>query len=148
MTWREVDLAAKIWVIPATRMKAGRPHRVPLSDAAMSILESVLPLKTGDDSLVFPGFARNTVKPLSDVAVAKHLTSGTAHGLRSTFRDWCSECTTVQREVIELCLAHSVGNAVEQAYARSDLLDKRRALMQQWADYLTANTIEKTHDNE
>ena len=134
-TWEEIDLDARVWTIPADRMKASKEHRVPLSDAALKLLES-LPRMEGTD-LVFPP-PRGT-KPLSDNTLTKVLKDMevpvTAHGFRSTFRDWCAEHTEFPREVAEMALAHTIGNAVEAAYRRGDLFEKRRALMGAWAEY-------------
>lgn len=132
--WDEIDLDAAVWTVPGERMKAGLEHRVPLSAPALAVLEAVLSKRTG---LVFPS-ARAT-KPLSDMtlaAVLKRLkVPVTVHGFRSTFRDWASEATDTPREIAELALAHQVGNAVERAYARSDLFDRRRVLMDEWARF-------------
>ncbi len=143
--WSEIDMAAKTWTIPASRMKAGRPHAVPLSDGALEVLHAVLPLKGGDErALLFPGFSRQGGKPLSDVSLSKLLPPGvTAHGFRASFRTWAGEYTNAQREVIELCLAHTVGNQVEQSYARTTLLEKRRTVMGEWSSYLAATVDEQ-----
>ncbi|MFM2042290.1 MAG: hypothetical protein RLY86_866 [Pseudomonadota bacterium] len=138
-TWGEIDLAAATWTVPAERMKAGRQHVVPLSAPALAVLElaQAWRAETGPDAFVFPG--ERSGRPVSDMALTMCLrrmeTGATAHGFRSSFRDWASERTDFPREVAELALAHSVGNAVERAYRRSDLLEKRRALMIQWADH-------------
>jgi integrase len=124
-TWDEIDLANRIWVIPAGRMKAGKEHRVPLSDAAVKLLKS-LP----KDEKLFPGLRRRVVWGL-----VNRLEGGSVHGLRSTFRDWASERTSFPRELAELALAHSVGSDVEQAYRRGDMFDKRRKLMDAWAEF-------------
>lgn len=134
--WEEIDLTAKVWIIPASRMKEGRAHRVPLSDRSMAIIEAMKPIVINE--FVFPG--QRSRRPLSDMTLAKALkTAGagafTVHGFRSTFRDWVSEETHFQREVAEAALAHSVGDAVEKAYRRGDALAKRRELMQAWANY-------------
>jgi integrase len=136
--WDEIDMAAKLWTIPGDRMKAGKPHRVPLSDEAMAILKPLHEVRRGE--LVFPGLTPK--KPLSETAFralfARANTAGvTVHGFRSAFRDWCGEATTFPREVAEQALAHSVGNAVEQAYRRGDALEKRRKLMDAWCTYCT-----------
>ncbi|BAK84000.1 tyrosine-type recombinase/integrase [Komagataeibacter medellinensis] len=135
--WSEVDLDAKVWIIPKEKMKAGREHRVPLSDGALTILRELLPLRdAGNGDLVFPG--QKTGKPLSDVALSKalHLAAGTkdvtVHGLRSTFRDWAAEETDYPREVAEMALAHAIGNKVEAAYRRGDLFEKRQEMMKDW----------------
>ena len=139
--WDEIDLDARTWTIPASRMKAGREHRVPLSDAALSILREANSLRD-DSGLIFP----STLKPgrqLSDMTLTKLLRSigladrATVHGFRTTFKTWCMEQTEIPWAVGEAALAHSLGNSTEQAYARSDLFERRRALMQVWADYLT-----------
>jgi integrase len=135
--WDEIDMANAVWTIPASRMKAGREHRVPLSDAAMAILHDLALLRTGD--LVF--FGRQHGRPLSDVTLTRQLCrlghdNITVHGMRSMFAQWCQD-TGKPSDVCEAALAHQTGNAVRRAYARSDVLDLRRRLMDQWADYLT-----------
>jgi integrase len=137
--WNEIDLKAKVWTVPAEKMKAKLEHRVPLSDAALNVLKIVLPLKNADDGLVFQGGRKG--KPLSDVAVSKALAAVadnvTVHGMRSTFRDWCAESTSYPREVAEAALAHSNRDKVEAAYRRSDLFDQRARLMTQWGEFCT-----------
>ncbi|RUU46620.1 site-specific integrase [Mesorhizobium sp. M6A.T.Ce.TU.002.03.1.1] len=143
-TWREIDAAAKIWTVPAERMKAGREHRVPLSDAAMTLLRRMAEIApegpTRAAAFVFPG-ARSD-RPLSVMAIAMCLRgldpSATVHGFRSSFRDWAGNETRFAREVIEQALAHRVGDSTELAYRRSDALDKRRKLMEAWAGFVTA----------
>ncbi|QBR71886.1 integrase [Beijerinckiaceae bacterium] len=139
-TWSELDLEAKIWTIPAVRMKASREHRVPLSDRAIEILKEVKPLANGEAGLVFPGLRHG--KPLSDMSLTAVLrrmkVNSTCHGFRSTFRDWAGDHTVFQREIVEAALAHVVGDKAEQAYRRGDALQKRRALMAAWASYLDA----------
>jgi integrase len=135
-TWNEVNLAARTWTIPADRMKADKEHKVPLSDAAMAILEATR--ATRQSNYVFPGQRRG--KPIginTPLNLAKRLSGAdvTAHGMRSTFKDWASECTSFPKEVSEMALAHAIPNAVEAAYRRGDLFAKRAALMQAWADY-------------
>jgi integrase len=125
-TWDEIDLANRVWVIPARRMKAGKEHRVPLSDAAIKLLKNL----PKDDEGLFPGLRRRVVWGL-----VNRLGGGSVHGLRSTFRDWASERTSFPRELAEMALAHAVGNAVERAYSRTDLFDKRRKLMDAWAEF-------------
>lgn len=133
--WAEIDLDSKIWTVPAERMKAGEEHRVPLSKEALDQLNA-LP-RIVDTDLVFPS-AR--LRPLSDMtltAVMRRLKlKAVPHGWRSTFRDWAGECTSYPREVAEQALAHSIGNKVELAYRRGDMLQKRRMLMQDWAEFL------------
>jgi integrase len=144
-TWDEIDLNARTWTIPAERMKANRLHRVPLSDAAVDVLERVVELTDGQ-GVLFPSVYSKD-KPLSDMTLTKVLrTTGlaqraTVHGFRTSFRTWCMEETTVPWAVGESALAHNVGNSTEAAYARSDLFNRRRELMQQWADYLNVVQI-------
>ena len=139
--WSEIDLDAREWRIPANRMKAGVEHRIPLSDAALEVLEQARPLRN-DSDLIFPSPVRRG-RPLSDMALTKVLRDtglserATVHGFRSSFRDWCAE-TGKLREIAEAALAHVVGG-VEGAYFRSDLFEKRRRLMDQWASYLTGS---------
>ncbi len=140
-TWAEIDLEAGEWRIPAARMKAGVEHRVPLSPAALAVLEAVRRLR-GPADLVFPSPSRPS-KPLSDMTLTKVLRStrlagrATVRGFRTSFRTWTSERTGVPHAVAEAALAHAVGSAVERSYARSDLFEKRRALMNQWAQFVT-----------
>lgn len=133
-TWAEIDLQGAVWTIPATRMKAEREHRVPLSDKSLELLNA-LPHMAGTD-LVFPS-AKNTV--LSDMtltAVLRRMNlSVTAHGFRSTFRDWAGETTAYPKEVIEHALAHQLKDKAEAAYARGSQFNKRRRLMGDWAKY-------------
>jgi integrase len=130
--WDEINMAAKVWTIPAGRMKAGREHRVPLSGRAIEILEKLNETRWSD--LVFPGRRRG--RPLSNPSLARLCRAGaTVHGFRSAFRDWCGEETSFPREIAEQALAHSTGGAVEQAYRRGDALEKRRALMEAWAQF-------------
>ena len=145
-TWSEIDLESREWRIPGERMKAGVEHRVPLSDAALAVLEQARPLR-GKTDLIFPSVTRPH-SPLSDMTFTKILrTTGlasktTVHGLRSAFRSWAAEMTEAPHAVMEMSLSHSVGSAVEQAYARSDLLEKRRHLMEQWGAYITGTEDE------
>lgn len=132
-TWDEIDCDAAIWTIPAQRMKAGREHRIPLSIAAMGILRDAAEFCTSSQ-FIFPGRSRG--RPLSGSGFRKVLPPGvTIHGFRSAFRDWCGNETNYPRELAEQSLAHAVGNAAEQAYRRGDALEKRRGLMQAWADF-------------
>jgi integrase len=135
-TWDEFDLEAGLWTIPAARMKAGREHRVPLSEAAASVLERLQEARQSD--FAFPGARQG--RPLSEMALLMLLrrmgfNEITVHGFRSAFRDWAAERTTFPGEVAEMALAHTIGNAVENAYRRGDLFEKRRKLMQAWSDY-------------
>ena len=134
--WDEFDLDNALWVVPAERMKLRRQHRVPLSDRAVELLKGLLETLTSD--FVFPGNKRG--KPLSNMAMSMLLRRMgeeeiTAHGFRSSFRDWAGDCTSFPREIAEAALAHKIGDSTEQAYRRSDALEKRRKLMQAWSDY-------------
>ena len=137
--WSDFDLTARTWTIPAERMKTEREHRVPLSGRAMEILAQAQALDSGS-GLVFP--SRNG-RPLSDMTHLKLLKTlgidGVPHGFRSSFRDWAAECTDAPRAVMEAALAHIVANATEAAYFRSDLFERRRVLMAQWSEYLSAS---------
>ena len=134
-TWSEIDLQRRVWTVPADRMKAGREHRVPLSEAAMALLQPLLELRDGD--LIFPGQKRG--RPLSVMAMEMVLrrmeTPVTVHGFRSSFRDWAGEETDFAREIAEAALAHVVGDATERAYRRGDALERRRKLMEAWAAF-------------
>jgi len=135
--WEEFDIKKQIWVIPAERMKADKEHRVPLSPRAIKILKTVPRVK--NEIFVFPG--ARTGCPLSNMSMLELMrgTRGasafTVHGFRSTFRDWAGERTSFAREIIEAALAHRLKDKAEAAYARGDLLDKRRKLMEAWATY-------------
>jgi integrase len=142
--WSEVNLAEKIWAIPADRMKAGKEHRVPLSAHALAILGEMHALRPdgnwpdASNKFVFPGGKGS--KPLSNMAFLMLLrrmkrVDLTAHGFRSSFRDWASERTNFPNEVAEMALAHTVGDKVEAAYRRGDLFEKRRRLMTAWAEF-------------
>ena len=133
--WQEIDLEAKIWALPAERMKAGREHRVPLSTRAVAILVKMKEAAEGE--FVFPG--RKRERPLSNMALEMFLrrlqSKYTTHGFRSSFRDWAGNETTFPRELAEHSLAHAIGDKAEQAYRRSDALARRRELMDAWAHY-------------
>jgi len=136
--WDEIDLNGAVWTIPAARMKAGRPHKVPLSKPALAILHRMAQVKDGS-GLIFLG--QKFSVPLSDVtllAVLRRMGRGelTVHGFRSTFRDWAAENTHHPNHVVELALAPTIGDKVEAAYRRGDLFEKRKALMDDWANYL------------
>ncbi len=138
-TWAEVDLDAKTWTVPGERMKAGREHRVPLSDRAVEILERAKELSDGGP-YVFPGRAK---APLSNMALLMLLRRMerhdiTAHGFRSSFRNWSAERTNAPRAVCEAALAHTVRDKAEAAYNRTDLFERRRKLMDWWAAFATA----------
>lgn len=136
--WDEIDLAAKLWTIPAERMKAEREHVVPLADRAIEIIARARELAPPKAELVFPS-NRSKGGGLSDMALTMVLrrlkVEATAHGFRSTFRDWCSEETDFPGEVAEMALAHAIGSKVEAAYRRGKLLEKRRELMDAWAAF-------------
>lgn len=142
--WSEIDLNAKVWEIPAERMKMKRPHRIPLSSRAVTVLTEAKGLDDGS-GLVFPGTKQG--RPLSDMTLSKLVKElgfdADVHGFRTSFRTWAQERTNFPREVAEAALAHVVGDAVEQAYARSDVFDKRRKMMDAWSAYLA----EKRTDN-
>ena len=134
--WDEIDLNAGLWTVPASRMKANREHRVPLSRAALAILRPLAESRSG--SFVFPGAKKG--KPLSNMAMLKVLERMsredlTVHGFRSTFRDWAAEQSTYPREVAEHALAHSLPDKVEAAYRRGDLFEKRRLMMEDWENF-------------
>jgi integrase len=136
MRWSEIDLDKEVWTVPAARMKAGREHRVPLASRAVTILGQLGKVSTGE--FVFPGQARN--KPLSNMAMEMVLRrmkieDATVHGFRSSFRDWAGNVSSAPREVVETALSHVIGDKAEQAYRRSDALEKRRKLMEAWATY-------------
>jgi integrase len=138
--WDEIDTGARMWTIPGARMKAGRDHRVPLSPAAMAILERQAAFREND--FVFPGRVSGQpiridapMKPIEKLGLKGKVT---AHGFRSAFRDWAAEQTNFAREIAEASLAHTVGDATERAYQRSDFIAKRRQLMEAWGRYCAA----------
>jgi integrase len=133
-TWAEIDLANAVWTIPANRMKAGKEHRVPLSDAALQVLNNLPRFK--DNPLVFPAPRGGEMSDMTMTAVMRRMeVNAVPHGFRSTFRDWAGERTNYSREVAEQALAHAIGNQVEAAYRRGDALEKRRQMMKDWADF-------------
>jgi integrase len=139
--WSEMDLVEKAWMLAAARMKAGREHRVPLSGRALAILQEMRPHRQADDAFVFPG--GKNARPLSNMAflmLLRRMGLGdvTAHGFRSSFRDWVAERTSFPAEVAEIALAHTVSDKTVAAYNRSDLFDRRRRLMAAWATFCTA----------
>ena len=143
MTWQEVDWETETWTIPAERMKTPRPHRVPLSSHALAVLRKARTLSGGDGiDIVFPG--PRSGRALSDATFSRRLQElkldFVPHGMRSTFRDWAAEQTDAPHAVMETALAHTVGNATEAAYARSDLFELRRGLMDKWGAYLEGDT--------
>lgn len=143
--WLEIDLDAKTWIVPAERMKMKREHRVPLSARCIEILQAAKEIGCGAE-YIFPG--RSSNRPLSNMAFLKALkrmgrADITAHGFRSSFRDWAEEKTNTQRSVVEAALAHVVENKVEAAYLRTDLFEKRRRLMHSWMTFILAKPAEK-----
>ena len=134
-TWDEIDPATKTWTIPAERTKTRQEHRVPLSTGALAVLDTAR-RQSDSKSLVFPSF---TGRPLSNATMSKLCKENNVgcvpHGMRSSFRDWCGE-TGIAREVAEQALGHEIRNSVERAYARTDLLERRRQLMENWSDYI------------
>ena len=160
-TWSEVDFETAVWTIPASRMKAGKEHRVPLTPAMITMLERLLPLSGYlPTNFIFPGPKGPTVG-LSDAAFSALLRrmgrdgTVTAHGFRSSFRDWCGETTNYPRDLAELALAHTVGDMTERAYRRGDALAKRRILMRDWSifcipgsDSLGADAVVKPVEDE
>ena len=140
--WAEIDLDAKLWTIPPERMKAGKEHRVPLSDRVVTILKAL----PRDGDYVFLGATKD--RPLSNMAMlelVRGMREGlTVHGFRSTFRDWAAEQTAYPHELCEIALAHTVGNKVEAAYRRGDMMEKRRRLMADWAKYCEQTPAKST----
>lgn len=136
-TWDEIDLGQRLWIIPAERMKMGKEHRVPLSNATMAVLQAVPRIE--GESLVFPSSKRGRM--LSDMALTAVMrrmnVDAVPHGFRSTFRDWAGECSSYPREVCEHALAHRLADGVEAAYQRGDMLRKRTAMMQDWGAFVS-----------
>jgi integrase len=135
-TWSEIDLETRVWTVAGSRMKSGKEHRVPLSAVAVAILKEMAAIKHSD--YVFPGYKQG--RPLGHNGLwtlARRVADAdiTVHGLRSTFRDWAADCTSYPNHVVEMALAHPVGDKVEAAYRRGDLFEKRRRLMGEWARY-------------
>jgi len=151
--WSEVDIGRALWIIPAARMKMGREHRIPLSAAALALLQD-LP-RFGDNDLVFPALQGGELSDMTLSATMRRIqqadvaTGGRGyldrsskrpavpHGIRSTFRDWAAETTDFPGDMAEVALAHKIGNAVEAAYRRGDMVEKRRAMMTAWSEFLT-----------
>ena len=136
-TWDEIDADRSIWTVPAQRMKTSKDHRVPLTPGTFKVLEGMARLRINE--FIFPGAKPG--RPLSQMSMLmllRRMGYGhvTTHGFRSCFRDWAAECTSFPGEVAELALAHAVPNAVEAAYRRGDLLEQRRNLMGEWADFI------------
>jgi integrase len=154
--WSEIDLAAALWVVPASRMKAAKEHRVPLSAAAVDLLRALPPGKPGD--YVFPSTRGGSLSDMTLAAVIKRMNGLTdvprwidprvqrpvvPHGFRSTFRDWAAERTAFPAEMVEMALAHTIASKVEAAYRRGDLFEKRRKLMEAWAAYCFSRPMQK-----
>lgn len=146
MTWSEVDWKNAVWTVPAERMKAKLPHRVPLSPRALLLLEGQ---KNQHESLVFPSVrAQVALSDMTITALLRRLNAesdvpgrvATAHGFRSSFRDWCSE-QGYSRDLAERSLAHTIKDKVEAAYHRTDLLEQRRELMNAWATFVTGGVV-------
>jgi integrase len=133
--WAEIDLTGKTWTVPAARMKAAREHRVPISDRAVEILQST-PTEDGNP-FIFIGRKAGGLSNMAMASVLRRMERAeiTVHGFRSTFRDWAAEATTSPNHVVEMALAHAVGNKVEAAYRRGDLFEKRRELLAEWGRY-------------
>ncbi len=137
--WSEIDLKSATWVLPPTRMKAGREHRVPLSPQAVDLLRVMAKLRRRSDDRVFPGTTKGS--HVSTTTLSKALRdagsgAGTLHGMRSAFDDWAHECSTFPPALVDRALAHVVGGRTVQAYRRSDLLEARRQLMAEWASFV------------
>ena len=140
--WSEIDLEARLWVIPAQRMKAAREHRTPLSDRAMAILEAL----PRDSDFLFPGERAGKAISARAMPGVLHALRGdvaTVHGFRSGFRDWAAEQTSYPHELCEVALAHSVSDKTQAAYLRSDQMVKRRRLMQDWSDFCLSTPVER-----
>ncbi len=134
MTWAEVDMQQRLWVVPAERMKAGREHRVALSDPAITVLQS-LPRLEGSE-FVFFAPRGGQLSDMTLMAVLRRMqVAATAHGFRSTFRDWAAERTSYPRDLVEMAMAHAIESKVEAAYRRGDMVEKRRKMMAAWADF-------------
>lgn len=134
-TWAEVDIEARVWTLPASRMKAGKEHRVPLSPEALALLKAQP--KLAGSELVFPSPRGGELSDMALTAVLRRMEiPAVPHGFRSTFRDWAAERTNFSREVAEMALAHAIGNKVEAAYRRGDLYEKRALMMAEWARFL------------
>lgn len=137
MTWGEISFDQRLWTVPGSRMKAGKTHKVPLSDAALAILHNVKPADAGVEALVFPAQRGGAMSDMALSQLLKRMKRDdiTVHGFRSTFRDWAGELTQFGREEIEMALAHTIASEVERAYRRDRAIPKRRDLMAAWAKY-------------
>lgn len=143
MRWSEIDREEALWLIPASRMKANREHRVPLSSAALDVLRETEATRSRSP-FVFEGQSRDgALSSMALLALLRRMARHdiTTHGFRSSFRDWCGEQAKAAWEIAEMALAHTVGSATERAYARSDLFDRRRELMEQWGSFATGNNV-------
>ena len=142
--WPEIDETARLWTIPGERMKAGRPHIVPLSDAALAVVDAMKPLRDLAGGFVFPGMKAG--RGLSDMTLSKLLHAMghevTVHGFRSAFKTWAEQETEHPNVVIEAALAHIVGDKAERAYMRGDWLAKRHTLMNDWAAYCVSTPVQ------
>lgn len=140
-TWDEIDLERRVWAVPAKRMKAGREHRVPLSDPAVELLKELRQIE--GNRIVFPSPRNGTM--ISDMTMTKVLRDmgvhAVPHGFRSSFRDWCAESTAYATEVAEMALAHAIPSAVEAAYRRGDLFEKRRKMMNDWGAFIDREPV-------
>jgi integrase len=135
VTWSEIDLHSKVWTIPGSRMKAGREHRVPLSEPAIALLRA-LPRAESID-LLFPSPTGGMLSDMALTALTRRMKADCVpHGFRSSFRDWCAERTAYPHELAEMALAHTIANKTEAAYRRGDLFEKRRKLMKEWAEFV------------
>lgn len=145
MTWGEVDLDAKLWTVPATRMKAGVKHKVPLAEASLAVLSELHEESLKPEDYVFEAPRGGPLSDMTLSAVLKRMDrkSITVHGFRSTFRDWAGDETQFEREVVEMALAHTIGSKTEAAYRRGRALEKRRDLMAAWAAYCGATTASR-----
>ena len=139
--WPEIDLEARVWTIPTERMKAGKAHKVPLGDEALALLQG-LP-RLADSDLVFFAPRGGQMSDMTLLAVLRRMTvDAVPHGFRSTFRDWCAERTNYPQHVAEMALAHAIGDKVEAAYRRGDLMEKRRRMMEDWARFCATSRPE------
>jgi integrase len=145
--WDEINLDTKTWTVPEGRMKAGKEHRVPLSDRAIELLQS-LPREDGNEA-VFIGPQRAGLSNMAMTSVLRRMNRGdvTVHGFRSCFRDWCAERTNYPSEVAEMALAHTVSDKVEAAYRRGDLLTKRHRLAADWAKFCNSPPARNAADS-
>ena len=142
MRWSEIDLDKAVWTVPATRMKAGRVHRVPLAGPVVALLQEFA--RGASDNLVFPGPRDDrplSINAMPAVLKRMKMVDVTVHGFRSSFRDWSAEKTDTANEVVEAALAHTIGNKVEAAYRRGDLFEKRQTLMANWASFIWSDPL-------